>query len=184
MPNLKTAAFFASVILLSGCAFGGNGQKETPVEKTTAPATSSSTLALPPSDTGGAVNNSAVSGTVSNTPDGLTISDQPAAENNPYGSSNPSVLIEGSDGQLYSATEPKSEEEYQSDVASCHYYAEALIAHDARVEDDRGGSFNDSLGGGGSSLFKLRSSIDTQEPKQRQAVHFSRCMRSKGYYQR
>ncbi|MCZ4280592.1 hypothetical protein O4H49_07370 [Kiloniella laminariae] len=184
MPNLKTVTLFASVILLSGCAFGGNSQKETPVAKTTAPASSSSTLSLPPSDNGTGVNNSSVSGTVSNTPDGLTISDQPAGGDNPYAPAKPPVLIEGSDGKLYSATEPKSEQEYQSDVASCHYYAEALIAHDARVEDDRGGSFNDDLGGGGSSLSTLRKSINTQEPKQRQAVHFSRCMRSKGYYQR
>ncbi|MFD2208042.1 hypothetical protein [Kiloniella antarctica] len=177
----------ATAILLTGCAFGGKSEQAAPQEQPAVSAPSSPNLARPPSSNPNEVINSNVTGTVNANDQGLSISDQPSVNSYPNGTATPaqnSTIIEGTDGKLYSADDKKTDEDYQSDVASCHYYAKGLVAHDARVEDDRGGSFGDSLGGGRSSILTLRQNIDSTEVKKNQAKHFSRCMKSKGYYQR
>ncbi|WP_419901379.1 hypothetical protein [Kiloniella sp.] len=182
-------AISITALFLSGCAFGGKSEQTAPVEHsapTSAPL-SSSTLATPPINNSNEVINNNVSGTVKSSSEGLSISDQPAVNDYPYGTAAPAqnrTIIEGTDGNLYSTGSQKTDQDYQSDVASCHYYAQGLVAHDARVEEDRGGSFGDSLGGGTSSFLVLRQNIDASEVKKNQAKHFNRCMSSKGYYQR
>lgn len=177
----------ATAILLTGCALGGKSEQAAPIEQPKAPTSSSSTLATPPNSNPNQVLNSNVSGTVKTSDEGLSISDQPAVNDYPYGTATPpqnKTIVEGTDGNLYSPEGNKTDQDYQSDVASCHYYAQGLVAHDARVEEDRGGSFGDSLGGGTSSFLTLRQNIDSSEVKKNQAKHFNRCMKSKGYYQR
>ncbi|WP_085901416.1 hypothetical protein [Kiloniella majae] len=185
-----TASAFA--ILLAGCAFGGKSEQTVPKQPKTY-SSSSPALAVPPSGNSNEVVNQNVTGTVNETNDGLSISDQPVTNSYPYGSAEPAPtpapsqgqpIIKAPDGKLYSAETPKTEVDYENDVASCHYYARGLVAHDARIEDDRGGSFGDSLGGGTSSLLTLRQNIDKKDVKKRQAIHFNRCMQTKGYYQR
>ncbi|KLN59292.1 hypothetical protein WH96_18430 [Kiloniella spongiae] len=182
----------AVAILLSGCAFGGKSEQVAPKQSKTY-SSSSPALAVPPSDNSNEVINQNVTGTVNETGDSLSISDQPVTNSYPYGSAEPAPtpaqsqgqpIIKAPDGKLYSAETPKAEVDYENDVASCHYYAKGLVAHDARIEDDRGGSFGDSLGGGTSSLLTLRQNIDRKDVKKRQAIHFNRCMQTKGYYQR
>ncbi len=192
--NLVTVLVVA--FLLAGCAFGGKSERATPIEQpqilTPSSSTGSSSLAIPPSDyssgnDSNAVVNRNVTGTVSSSDEGLSISDQPTVNDYPYGTATPAqdnTVIEGTDGNLYSANGKKTDPDYQSDVASCHYYAQGLVAHDARVEEDRGGSFGDSLGGGTSSFLVLRQNIGVSDVKKRQAIHFNRCMKTKGYYQR
>ena len=194
----------ALAILLSGCAFGGKSEQAAPEKQTKTYTSAPSTLAIPPSGNSPSGNsneviNQNVTGTVNETDGGLSISDQPVTNSYPYGSAEPSStpaqasdqtpaqgqpIIKAPDGKLYSAETPKTEVDYENDVASCHYYAKGLVAHDARIEDDRGGSFGDSHGGGTSSILNLRQSIDKKDVKKRQAIHFNRCMKTKGYYQR
>ncbi|KKJ76423.1 hypothetical protein WH95_13155 [Kiloniella litopenaei] len=196
-------------ILLSGCAFGGKSEQAVPEKPAKTYTSEPSTLAVPPSGdvssghvssgNSNEVINQNVTGTVNETADGLSISDQPVTNSYPYGSADPSAspaqtqdqlpaqgqpIIRAPDGKLYSAETPKTEVDYENDVASCHYYARGLVAHDARIEDDRGGSFGDSHGGGTSSLLTLRQNIDKKDVRKRQAIHFNRCMNTKGYYQR
>ena len=176
----------AVMILLAGCSFGGKSKQAAPAENPQL-SSPSPTLIVPPGNNSNEVINSNVTGTVNSTTDGLSISDQPTTNSYPYGTAAPvqeQTIIKGADGRLYSAEGNKTNDDYQSDIESCHYYAQGLVAHDARVEDDRGGSFGDSFGGGTSTFLTLRQNIDVRDVKKREAIHFSRCMKTKGYYQR
>ena len=68
---------------------------------------------------------------------------------------------------------------YQSDVDSCYAYARGQVAHDARIESDRGAAFQSEAGGLG--LAALRGRMNNFERTRRVPPPFRSCMAAKGH---
>ncbi len=68
---------------------------------------------------------------------------------------------------------------YQSDVDSCYAYARGQVAHDARIESDRGAAFQSEAGGLG--LAALRGRMNNFERTRRVPSLFRSCMAAKGH---
>jgi hypothetical protein len=91
------------------------------------------------------------------------------------------VIVHGPDGSVW-IKPGATTERYRADVDSCYAYAQAQIAHDARIESDSGAAFPDANDGFG--LSALRGRMSNFERANRRPVLFSKCMEAKGYIRR
>lgn len=72
-----------------------------------------------------------------------------------------------------------TDERYRADLEDCYRYAQAQVAHDARIESDSGAAFESFPSGLG--WTELRGRMSEFERNQRRSILFSNCMVAKGY---
>ncbi len=161
----------ACALALSACASAPR------VSKTSVPPPPSATAGLEqPAATGGSSYGAANTGGTS--PYGtIQTADTGATQQAAAGAAD-GIVVMDPDGTVWirsSAVESR----YQSDVDSCYAYAHGQVAHDARIESDRGAAFQSEAGGLG--LAALRGRMNNFERTRRVPSLFNSCMAAKGY---
>ena len=166
-PLLIAAAF---ALALSACASAPR------VSKTSVPPPSATAGLEQPAATGGSSYGAANTG--GTYPYGtIQTADTGATQQAAAGAADGIVVVDP-DGTVWirsSAVDSR----YQSDVDSCYAYARGQVAHDARIESDRGAAFQSEAGGLG--LAALRGRMNNFERNRRVPSLFSNCMVAKGY---
>lgn len=91
------------------------------------------------------------------------------------------IVVHAPDGSVW-VKPGATTERYRADVDSCYAYAQAQVAHDARIESDAGAALPD--GNDGFGLSALRGRMSNFERTNRRPALFSNCMEAKGYIRR